>query len=327
MGNDITSQIQVDTDLDIKKVGTYKVTYTLTDGVGSTDTAEVVYTVSDTREPYFSGIKRQIQVAPNAAVNVEELLDKVYVIDNNEILSNDRIQVHVPEQLVEGENTVSYSVMDDYGNVATASTLIMVDREPPQLHLYSDAGSILDNSQIVDENFALSRVYATDSGEELPRDSIHVTIYQTDWGYTFVYVATDKSGQTATLTDSVSYVSYTITTTGTLNVTELTAEQLMQGVTLTASTGQTLSGENVQISMNNTISNQYTITYSYTYSSPLGTKTATATRPVILTQQPPMAGPSATPGPGASTPPGPEQTSPAATMEPTNSEDNELISS
>ncbi len=281
VGNDITAQIKVDTDLDINKVGTYKVKYTLTDGIGSTDSVEVVYTVADRTPPCFSGIKKEVHVPLGEEVSVDELLDHVYVADNNEILDKDRINVEIPP-VEEGESRITYTIRDDYGNVATAYTTMIVDNEPPQLFLYSDAGHILDSSQAVNEEFALSRVYATDSGTELPRDAISVTIYNADWGYTFVYVATDKSGQTATMTDSVSYMSYTITADGILTVTDLSAEQLLQGVVLKNSAGQELGGENIQIDIQNTMGNQYLVTYRYDYSSPLGTRSATAARSVML---------------------------------------------
>ncbi len=281
VGNDVASLVEVETDLNVKKVGSYQVTYTLTDGVGSTATAEVTYTVKDSTPPYFSGIKRQVQIAPGGIVTAESLLDKVYVVDNNEILTKDRIEVNIP-QVLDGNIMITYSVKDDYGNIATASTVVVVDNEPPVIWLYPEAGNVISETQIVDEAFALSRVYATDSGAELPKEKISVTIFNTDWGYTLVYVVTDESGQTATLTDSVSYPIYTLTAEDGATVTDLTMEQLMQGVILTNNAGEQIGGANVQVEAKNMGNNQYFVTYKYEYSCPLGSKTAQTTRTVTL---------------------------------------------
>lgn len=283
VGNDVTSLVDVETDLDVKKNGTYEVTYTLTDGVGSTATAKATYTVTDSTPPYFSGIKRQVQIAPGGTVSMESLLNKVYVVDNNEILTKDRIEVTIPEVL-DGSTMITYSITDDYGNIATASTLVVVDNEPPVIWLYPEVGNVISETQIVDEAFALSRVYATDSGVELTKDKISVTIFNTDWGYTLVYVVTDDSGQTATLSDTVSYPIYTLTAPEGATVTALTTEQFMEGVLLTDNSGQEIVGAQVQVEAKSMGNNQYFVTYKYEYSCPLGSKTAQATRTVTLVE-------------------------------------------
>lgn len=285
VGNDVSKLVQIDTDLDIKKEGAYEVTFTLTDGVGSTATAKATYTVLDSTPPYFSGIKQQVQIAAGGTVSAESLLDKVYVVDNNEILTKDRIQVTIP-QVLDGSAMITYSVTDDYGNVATASTYVLVDNEPPVIALYPGTANIIDETQIVDEAFALSRVFATDSGMELPKEKISVTIFNTEWGYTLVYVVTDESGQTATLSDTVSYPVYTLIAQPGATVTEISMDQLMQGVTLTNNAGQQIGGKNIQIDVKDLGNNQYFVTYKFEYTCPLGTKTAQTTRTVTLAQQP-----------------------------------------
>lgn len=300
VGNDVTKLIKVDTDLDLTKIGTYKVTYTLTDGIGSTATADVVYTVEDTLPPSFSGIKKEMQVTSNAVLTADSLLEKVYVVDNNEMLSTDRVSVSIPD-LAAGEGDVVYTVTDDYGNTATATTHIRVDNDPPQIFLNAGAGNILPNDQVVNEEYALSRVYALDGGAELPKSSIHVTIYDADWGYTFVYVATDRGGLSTTYTDAVSYMSYTLTSNGTISVTDLSNEQLMRGVILANSLGEVISGEGVQITTQALTGNSYMVNYVYTYSSPLGTKEATTSRTVMVAGSP-TAAPGASGAPPSSAP-------------------------
>ncbi len=334
IGNNVTSLVEVDTDLDIKKPGSYKVKYKLTDGVGKKAEAEVVYTVVDSQPPQFSGIRPRISVSEEG-ITQEKLLDGVFLADNNELLPKSRITVTVPPQLLEGDNQVTYTAEDDYGNVATAYTMVVVDYEPPQLHLNSDAGHILYGDQTVDEAFALARVYATDSGEELPHDWIRVTIYDAEWGYTFVYSVADRSGQTATLTDTVSYMTYNLTTSGSIIVTALDRTQLLQGVILTNSAGETMALDGVDVEYTLVSGNQYTATYRYQYSSPLGNRTATVTRPFIygnVTQTP---GPSGTPAPSGSPLPaqtaGPSETpstaNPEPTTEPSPTEDEDLTQS
>ncbi len=317
VGNNAIEQVAVDTDLDLKKLGKYTVTYTLTDGVGHTCRREAAYTVVDTTAPYFSGIKSVLHVKKGDVVTAESLLADVAIVDNNEILSKDKVKVELPE-LVEGDNIVIFRVADDYGNERTAQTLIKVDVEPPVLHLREGISGILDPNQQVDEGFALSRVYATDSGVEMPQNHIQVQIYQDDWGYTFVYTATDDSGQSVTLTDTVSYPTYSISASATMNVTSLDNAALLQGVSVMDGSHNVVAGATPGIVVQPVSANTYRVTYSYVYSCVLGTRTATAERIVTLTgaaaqteTPPPSAGP-ASPGPGATPAPGMTAAPPSA---------------
>lgn len=315
IGNVITGEVDVETDLDYQKVGTYSVTYTLVDGVGSEVTETVEYTVVDTRAPYFSGIKKTMTAKLGDTILTSDLLKGVYVVDNNEILSNDRIQIDIPNPLVEGTNTITYTITDDYGNTATATTVVDVDNDPPVIHLRDSAVSVLPSDQVVDEAYALSRVYATDSGEELPQSSITVVITPLDWGYQFVYTARDNSGLTTVLSDTVTYPYYTISVTGDLQNSDLSSASLMQGVTLRDQSNRVMEGVNLSINITPGGGNLYRVVYSYTYASVLGTRTATATRNVYTAEVPTLA-PSM--GPAATASPEPMPTlAPQPTLEPT----------
>lgn len=319
-GNDISSQVDVNTNLDAFTLGSYEVKYFVEDAAGKTAEASVTYQIVDTMAPEFSGLKSKMEFGAVADVTKDNILKGVYAIDNNEVLDSGRIAVTIPT-IVEGDNTITLAVTDDYNNTTTVTVTASVHVEPPVISLKPGMETILPLTQKVDKAFALSRVTATDDGNEVPADRIDVTITQTAWGYSFKYSVTDENGYSGVLNDSVSYVEYSINPPKDLVVTSMDdREQLLKGVQLNNNLGGSMETSAIEISVKYISGDQYQVTYSYTYTSPIGDKTTSANA-VVTCKGEESEEPSATPV--VSEKPI-ENDRPQSDMEPDNPEEDEI---
>lgn len=280
-GVELSVNIEVDSDVDIFKCGTYEVVYSVRDASGVESNETVVYKVVDTLKPVFSGLPLKIALKDNEKPDVEKLKKGVFVIDNNQFLSSDKIKIEIPDELADGK-AITYSVTDDYGNETKVEIICVIDTEPPEIQLRSGVANVIDVTETVDEEFALSRVIATDSGVELPKENIAVDISTNEWGYTFNYTVTDDGGHTATLLNTVTYPVYEFVMPEEELVDDLTDLSLLKGVTLKDNLGRSISLENVKVGSSLESDNKYLVKYEYEFTSPLGTKKITAERNVVL---------------------------------------------
>lgn len=281
-GNDLSSQVKVTSKVEPFKTGSYEVQYYVEDAAGKTAQASTVYQVVDTKAPEFSGVKTTMNFAAVSDVTKDNILKGIAVIDNNEILDNNRISVVIPA-VMQGPNAITLSVTDDYGNTATININAVVHVKPPVISLKPGMEAILPLTQKVDTAYALSRVTASHDGAAIPSDKITVSITPTEWGYSLRYSVTDENGYIGVLNDSVTYVEYRISPPANLVVTDINDKsQLIKGVELKNNLGGSLEASSLSVSASFVSENQYQVTYSYTYSSPVGSKTAVAEALVTL---------------------------------------------
>lgn len=275
-GNDISSQVKVTTEMDIFKPGVYIAKYEVSDAAGKTAEREVTFQVQDTIAPKLCGLNDTMYFTTIAAVTKESILDGVKVLDNNQVMDSSIVQVNIPP-LVEGVNQVTVTAADEYQNVMTTTINIVIDSNPPVVALKAGMAKTIPLTQVVDRSYAISRIDATDDGKPVEDSQISVNIVPKLWGYKIYYEVSDKQGNTTSFQDEVDYVEYTISVSGKLNVTDITnKEQLLEGVVVKAADGSVVGNNNIKYTVNELAGNKYEITYSYSYSSALGTKTVTA---------------------------------------------------
>lgn len=275
-GNDISSQVKVTTEMDIFKPGVYIAKYEVSDATGKTAEREVTFQVQDTIAPKLCGLNDTRYFTTIAAVTKESILDGVKVLDNNQVMDSSIVQVNIPP-LVEGVNQVTVTAADEYQNVMTTTINVVIDSNPPVVALKAGMAKTIPLTQVVDRSYAISRIDATDDGKPVEDSQISVNIVPKLWGYKIYYEVSDKQGNTTSFQDEVDYVEYTISVSGKLNVTDITnKEQLLEGVVVKAADGSVVGNNNIKYTVNELAGNKYEITYSYSYSSALGTKTVTA---------------------------------------------------
>lgn len=161
--------------------------------------------------------------------------------------------------------------------MSTTTINVVIDSNPPVVALKAGMAKTIPLTQVVDRSLAISRIDATDDGKPVEDSQISVNIVPKLWGYKIYYEVSDKQGNTTSFQDEVDYVEYTISVSGKLNVTDITnKEQLLEGVVVKAADGSVVGNNNIKYTVNELAGNKYEITYSYSYSSALGTKTVTA---------------------------------------------------
>lgn len=294
-GLEVDMEIDVESTVEIFKCGEYKVTYSVSNGSGETVQQTATFKVVDTMKPVFSGIPTRLTLPAGKEITRTELLEGVYVIDNNQFLPTENVQVDIPAEVADGD-LITFRVTDAYGNETMMQVACTVDTTPPQVYLREGVSGVIGTDQVVDEAFALSRIEAVDMGQHLSGDHIGVDIIRNEWGYTFHYIVSDNSGLTTEFSNTVTYPMYAIILPEEKTVDDLTNLSLLKGVQLADTLGNTYTVDQIKVSSKIQAGNQYEVTYSYDYTSPLGTKTATAVRVVTLKESKPE--PSTSPAPG-----------------------------
>lgn len=121
---DLTNQIQVTGEVDTHKLGTYTLTYTVSDNAGNTATAERTVKVVDTEKPKIT-LKGDNPMTVELGSAFED--PGATATDNVDGDLTDKIQVTGEVNTDEyGTYTVTYSVTDSSGNTATATRTVHV---------------------------------------------------------------------------------------------------------------------------------------------------------------------------------------------------------
>ncbi len=130
-GIDITDEIEYSGSVNPNQVGTYDITYSVTDSKGATGTASCTITVvkTDTSAPMLTGVGDRTEAKSNAVIVGENFdpMDGVSAIDTidgdltESILCEGTVNIYAP-----GTYQLSYSVFDEAGNEATAEREIQV---------------------------------------------------------------------------------------------------------------------------------------------------------------------------------------------------------
>lgn len=275
-GNDISSQVEVVTDMNVFNTGTYEAVYKVSDATGKTVEQSVKFNVADTQAPKLCGLLGTLYFKSIQDVTKENILEDVKVLDNNQVLSADSVSVVIPP-VVEGVNQVTISAADSYNNVMTTTINVIVDSNPPQIALKSGAAKIIPLAVIVDRAFALSRVDITDNGQPVDDLKISISIIPKIWGYNLYYKVSDKQGNTTSFNDEVKYAEYSITPSGNLKVTDINDKsQLLNGVIVKCDDGTLGNTDKLECKVTQLADNKYEVEYSLNYSSPLGDKTTVA---------------------------------------------------
>lgn len=278
-GADVTANVQVSTNADVNTPGMYAIHYSISDALGNVATADASLTVVDTQAPVFASVPAKVEGIPASQLTRERLLAVVTVTDNGQAFPDSQIQVQMPVWKA-GENVVRFTATDSAGNSSTASTVVVCDMTVPVISKKNNAVSMLALNQTIDQNTALGRISVRDDGPVTTQCKITAE----DWGWRLDYTATDKGGNVAVFTDHVSYPTYEFTGSQTITVSSVKdINALMQELTLKDSFGRE-SGDldKVQINISQKSANVYGVTYKYSYTSPVGTKTAKFTRTVVV---------------------------------------------
>ncbi|MBN3490537.1 hypothetical protein JV173_03310 [Acholeplasma equirhinis] len=130
---DITNQIYVVEDnytTNMLVLGTYTVTFGVTDSSGNESTLEVSITVADVTKPVISGNASKVQISYTQTWNLNSFKTTLTVTDNYDVLDHADIVVesdgYTSNKTTLGTHSVVYSVTDSSGNKQTFTKEIEV---------------------------------------------------------------------------------------------------------------------------------------------------------------------------------------------------------
>jgi len=243
---DVTAKVAVSGSVDTSKLGSYSLTYRVSDVAGNEAIATRTVTVQDAAAPVVTA-PANIDVAATDAsgtaatesviatflsgATANDAVDGVLVVTND-----------APAVFPLGTTSVTFSATDTAGNVATASaTVTVVDRNAPVITLTNGASVALPlNSPFVEPGF--SAVDNVD-GDVTSNVTVTGTVNSAAVGvYIVNYVVRDSAGNQGTATRTVTVVDNTPPDT-TAPVVNAPA-----GVTVVAETSSGLPASDVAIS-------------------------------------------------------------------------------
>lgn len=303
-------------DVNVKKVGTYEVTYNAKDGAGN-KAKEVVRTVkvvaattttpekeeekeettktptntntntnTNTSTPSATDTVRPLIFFKGSRVMTVELGSKftepgAYAKDNSGITPSLRIYRTVNTSVI-GTYKLIYVSYDAAGNKAsTIRTVNVVDTTAPVITL---TGSNTVNVEINTTYTELGATVTDNSGAALTA-TISGSVDTTKLGtYTVTYTATDASGNTGTVTRTVNVVDTTkpiVTLTGAATITLTVGDTYTElGATVTDNSLEAIAAV-ITGTVDTTTAGTYTVTYTATDASG---NTATVTRTVNVVE-------------------------------------------
>ncbi|EUJ25188.1 immunoglobulin-like domain-containing protein, partial [Listeria cornellensis] len=200
----VTSQVKVTANnVDTSKVGTYHVTYSVTDSDGNTTTKTITVTVTSTDAPTISAtdksVKKGTTFNPLTGVSASDLEDG-NVTSIIQVTANDVNTSKV------GTYHVTYSVTNSDGNTTTKTiTVTVTSNDAPVI-------SATDKTMKKGGTFnPLTGVSATDTEDGNLTSSVKVTANNVDTSkvgtYHVTYAVTDSDGNTTTKTITVTVTS------------------------------------------------------------------------------------------------------------------------
>ena len=136
--------VNVTGSYDVEVVGSYVLTYTVTDTYGNTITDTATLEVVKQDAPVINGVKSNIEIKVGENF---DLLDGVTATDFTGAL----IKVQVSEDYdisVPGEYTITYKAIDKYGNESEVKAILKVVEKPNNNQKPDDSGNKPDNGGI-----------------------------------------------------------------------------------------------------------------------------------------------------------------------------------
>ncbi|WP_238548527.1 DUF5011 domain-containing protein [Bifidobacterium biavatii] len=230
---DLTSKIQVTGDVNLKKTGSYTLTYTVTDKDGHTTTVSRVITVVDTTKPVITG-------AADKTITEGKTFDPKQGVTATDTLDGDltpKLQITGTVDVTKpGKYTVKYNVSDAAGNKAIEVTRTITVTAANKPVIKGASAKTVEAATSFDPK---AGVTASDVEDGDLTSKIQVTgdvNLKKTGSYTLTYKVTDKDGWTTTVTRVVTVVDTTKPT-----ISGATAKTIVSGTQFDPKAGVTAS--------------------------------------------------------------------------------------
>ena len=148
LGNDITGKLTYSGKVNTKKLGSYKITYAVTDALGRSAYADVKYKVADTKKAVIKGVKKSQTKEYKSAINLKSKI-KAYTVTGKNLTRKIKIKIVYPGSKKEktytkstlkltklGTYRINYYVTNPNNKKVTKVTgkIIVKDTKKPKLY-------------------------------------------------------------------------------------------------------------------------------------------------------------------------------------------------
>ncbi|MCI8494789.1 MAG: DUF5011 domain-containing protein [Lachnospiraceae bacterium] len=96
LGNDISRKLTCSGTVNTRQLGSYRVTYMVTDALGRSAAADVIYRVVDTQKATIKGVKSSLTKEYNSTMNLKKKV-KAYTVDKKNLTSKIKIKIVYPK--------------------------------------------------------------------------------------------------------------------------------------------------------------------------------------------------------------------------------------
>ncbi len=209
-GKDVTNYMKIKGEVDEDTCGTYKIEYSVTDETGITGTATANIIIKDDQAPVLYVNQKVSSIGAYDVSSTKQLLDlllqNVKAYDGSHMMEDSAVLVDYSEILEKGYGKchVKYRAKDSEGNQSDVIVLsVDVDMEAPKIALKNELQGDIHISNILDDNYLLGLVEASDNSGQVEVTVSRPLTYQEGEPYIVLYCAKDIFGNVTTL--SVTY--------------------------------------------------------------------------------------------------------------------------
>lgn len=283
-GNMTSNGLKASKTPDTSKPGKYEVTYSFKPSKGKKIKEKAVFTVVDTQAPKISGLPSTYYVKDASKITEKYILNKISVTDNGYSLSK---KEHVSVAM-SGKKVV-ITARDDYNHSTTFKCDIVEDNKKPEITLKKGLKTEYPISFKLNENAARKRIKSvSDNVKKLSSKDLDIKIKPSGWGLKITYSVSDDAGNQESISEIIKYETASIQIkNNNLIVSDIDDTDALEDniKVISDSTGKRVNCK-VKIKRKKLDGNaqyeQYTVTYSATYKSSAGSKTATASTVVSV---------------------------------------------
>jgi hypothetical protein len=267
-GFDITKKITITGEVDMSKVGKYKVTYYVEDEIFRSAKKTITITVTKpSAPPYFEGVEDKY-ITNDVVVDKEYALQGVKAFYTVNEIDKDKIKVIIKKD-GNSKYLITYAVTAPNGLTTKKEVVFTMDRSGPILfgveHKELTFEQWLSSKEDI-KKLALEGVSVTDDSSKLATKDIVVTITDKDnYSYIVTYEVMDKAGNLTSETVEFIYFSNT-RIDGVMNVydlpygTKITKDFVLTYVSATDSNGNDCT-DKINVRINKYENEVYKVTY------------------------------------------------------------------
>lgn len=277
--NNMTSNgIKASKAPDTSKPGEYEVTYSFKPSKGKKIKETATFTVVDTQAPKISGIPSAYYIKDASKITEKYIYEKLSVTDNGYALSK---KEHVSVSL-SGKKAV-ITAHDDYGHSTSFTTEIIEDNKKPEITLKKGLKTQYPISYKFTQNVAKKRIKSvSDNVKKLSSKDVDISIKPSGWGLKVTYSVSDDAGNKASIAENISYETASIQIkNNNLIVSDIDDTDILEdNIKVVSDSTKKKVNCKIKIKHKKLEENeqyvQYTVTYTATYKSAAGSRTATA---------------------------------------------------